>query len=396
VRQRSPLTFGLVRNSARPYSRFVRRIVLTLVLVGCGARTPLGTIASTQPETCTPKAPSCDHWVLGDDHLIEPFGAGLVLGPIAATECGALISWEKGTGASFGWKTTRLTPDGSRSDEPDHTTFPDAVGDQRMWLAARGSRIAAMLGDAPCRFVPLDAHGANAGTVVQTGDTLGACRDLMATNDGYSFLSTPTGELFNLDSVGALTSQTALNDLSTRTVWNRARLDDGSFILNSFSEDSVAVVYKTWLRHFDSKGAPLADEVLLDSKVAPVHVAQSASGLLVAWQWSALEVLPTNRDGIAVGSRVDIPMAGPPYGMELVSLPNGDAMALSIELSGHDFSVTAHQLTPTSAPRVPPLTLPFHPANQIEAVVSPSGDVLIAYLESATHDLHVQSLTCVP
>lgn len=383
----------------------MRRTALAIVLVGCGARTPLGTTVSEQADTCAPKPPSCDHWVIGADHLIErartPTEA-LELGVAAATNCGVLLSWRRVVGgfpanATSHLETTRLAPDGSRTDEPNHTTFSNDEGEPNIWLAARGSRVAAMQGDHPCAFVPLDGHGANAGPVVQTADRFGACRDLVATDEGFSFLAaTSNGELFNLDSAGALRARTVLNVPSTRSVWNRAVVDDGSFILDSFSADPTPVAYTTWLRHFDMKGAPLADEVVVDSKVAPLHIAQSGSGLLVAWQWSALEVLPTNRDGVAVGPRVDVTRGARPYGLELVSLPNGDVMALSVELGGHDFSVTAHQLTPTGAPRPPALVLPFHPADQIKAVVSPNGGVLIAYLETATHDLHVESLTCVP
>ena len=365
----------------------MRRIALTLLLVGCGARTPLGTSVSTQPETCQPKPPRCDHWVLGADHLIEPSRPteGLsIYSAAVATDCGVLISWERAP-----WETTRLAPDGSRTDEPNHTTFSHQVG-EKMWLAAHGSTIAAMQQGSgpqgsPCVFVPLDVHGANAGAVVQTSDVTGSCRDLAATDAGFSFLSaTGRGELFNVDATGALLAQTALNVPSTRSVWDRAMLDDGSFILNSFSEDFLTDVYTTWLRHFDSKGAP-------------VHVAQSGSGLLVVWQWSALEVVPTNRHGVETGQRVDIAMTGPPYGVSVVSLPNGDVMALSVELGGHDFNVTVHQLAPSGLPRGTSLTLPIHPEQStLTPVVSPNGDLLIAYLENATHDLRVQSLTCVP
>ena len=135
-------------------------------------RTPLGT--STEPETCTPKPPSCDHWVLGANHLIasasptEEFG----LGSSTATDCGVLLSWERITlgppRTTAHIETIRLAPDGSRTTEPNHTTFLDGASD-RMGLAARGTRIAAMQGWS-CLFVPLDAHGANAGAVVQTGD----------------------------------------------------------------------------------------------------------------------------------------------------------------------------------------------------------------------------------
>lgn len=363
-------------------------MALMLVLVGCGARTPLGTVVSTQAETCTPTPPSCDHWTLGADHLIE--SNVVSVGSAVSTDCGVLISWQGGTSS---WKTTLLAPDGSRTSEPDHTVLESASAP--LWLARRGTRVGAALDDRGCSFVPLDVRGASTGAVVETA---GSCSDLAATADGFSSLSREQGGvLVDLDSTGALTSRVSLNVPSTRAAWSRAVLDDGTFVLGSFSEDPATVVYTTWLRHFDAKGAPLADEVVVDSKVAPVHIAASSSGLLVAWQWSALEVLPTNRDGVEVGPRVDVPMSGPPYGLSLTSLPNGDVMALSVELASNEYSVTAHQLSPTGTPRAPGSKLPFHPVEprDLAAVVGPNGDVLIVYSDVTTRDLHVQSMTCV-
>ncbi len=362
-------------------------------------RTPLGT--SIEPVTCAPKRPNCDHWVLGANHLIasasptEEFS----LGAAVPTDCGVLLSWERIT-AGPPWETlhqetTRLAPDGSRTNEPNHTTFLDGEGD-RIWLAARGSRIAAMQGY--CLFVPLDAHGANTSAVVQTADLYGQCGDLGATDDGFSFLTAnATGELVSVDSAGALVARTALNVPSTRELWSRAMLDDGSFILYSFTFQHPAappgVQYTSWLRHFDSKGVPLADDVEIDATAAPLHVAQSGSGLLVAWQGSTLEALPTNRDGVPTGPRANVPLTGFHYEQSLVALPNGDVMALSLD---GNFEVTAHQLAPTGTPRGPGLTLPFHSAPTFTPIMSPSGDLLIAYVDLNAHDVRVQSLTCLP
>lgn len=367
-------------------------------------RTPLGT--STEPGTCGPKRPSCDHWVLGADHLIasasptEQFSVGAAV----ATDCGVLLSWQRITLGppltTSREETTRLAPDGSRTSDLNHTTFPDGPGGDQIWLAALGSRIAEVHGYQRCLFVRLDSDGRNDGPILQSPDIVSSCMDLAATADGFSFVAPlSNGDLFSLDAAGAIVTRTALNVPSTRNLLGRTMLDDGSFILNSFAQTPVAppsapVQYSSWLRHFDSRGVPLADEVEIDWIAAPLQVTQSGLGLLlVAQHWGSLDVLATNPDGVPTGQRVHVPLPAPSYERSLVALPNGDVMALSMD---NEFNLTAHQLAPSGTPRDLGLTLPFRPAPNFMSVVSPNGDLLIAYVDINAHDVRVQSLTCVP
>ena len=404
------------------------RVGSVLVLgfaIACGARTPLGAdqgsasadggivdgavgLSCTPDASATPRAP-CTSWKLvGADQVIAPppgTGAALGLSTPIVSGCGVVTGWYTSTGRdppfTVTWSTRSIAFDGTPGT--DVFSHP-ALTTQTMYatvmsLAANGASAAGLIADAMgCRFVPLDANGGDAGQVVVLG-TLG-CGAIAADGDGFSYL-TPSAQsatpatLNRVNARGAARSSTALAMPAGRALWDRLVLDDGSFLVNSFREDTATGNYTDWLQHFDAQGAALASEnVVINANTAPVLLAPSATGLLAAWDRSAVNVVSLDRDGRENGLVQLVSTTAALYGTLLVPVSGGDVLLLWWQDGTGRYDLFAQAMSPSGLPRGPATMLKSQSAAaRFYAVADPRGDR--AVLVFADDGVRAAELACV-
>jgi hypothetical protein len=390
-------------------------IISLVAATACGARTPLESSASPAdggfvvgpfdsgsdaPVVCTPTAPlsppPCKSWRAAGDGttFVAPpaRNSGNQISAAIAFGCDVLVGWSTQTFSrpeTLAWSTRVLGFDGSPRTEvlshPALTTMTENSG--AMSLATSGASVAGLAADSTgCHFLPLDARGADGGDAVEEGSD--DCLGLAAEVDGFSYVTrskqggTPA-DLVRIDARGAVRARTTLPVPSGRVAWDRFVFDDDSFVLYTFREDPATGKYSNWLQHFTGRGAPLAPERDVDANTAPVHVAATATGMLAAWTWSSVNLVPLTRDGTIAGALRPVPVAGPLYGMTLASVPNGDAILFWDEATPtNDFKLFVQAIAPDGVPRAPAtLVRTTRSSSGVFVVVAPQGDRALVVFE---------------
>jgi hypothetical protein len=401
----------------------MRRVDVLLLLMGgvtaCGARTPLEVASSiadgggvdASAACAPPPSPPgpCTSWqVAGADQLVSAssgVGDAIGLGDVVSTECGVLVAWytlSAPNAETLSWSTRSIGFDGAPRAPVEahpsltlHTTTSGAIS-----LATNGARGAALEEDSSgCHFLALDADGADVGATAPQAAF--ACSALAAESDGFSYLipsaqgETPVA-LARVDAQGALRDTTPLTVASNRALWDRYVFDDGTFLLDTFDEDPTTGVYTDWLQSFDARGHSLAPGVAVTANTAPVWVAATAAGALAGWESTAVALVPVTRNGEAFGPVQTQPATGPLYGMTLASVPNGDAMLLSLVLdAGDQFDLYAQAVAPDGSARsAATLIRTSQEQSRVYAVVAPAGDRALLVFEDG--GVRTLPLTCVP
>ncbi len=401
--------------------REMRRADVLFLLAGsvtaCGARTPLEVPSSIAdggaPDASaacveTSPAPPCTSWqVAGADQLVSAssgIGDAIGLGDVVSAGCGALVAWytlSAPNAETLSWSTRSVGFDGAPRAPIEahpsltlHTTSSGAIS-----LATNGARAAGLEEDSSgCHFLALDADGADVGAMAPQATS--ACSALAAESDGFSYLSpsaqgeTPVA-LARIDAQGVLRATTPLMVPPNRALWDRYVFDDGTFLLDTFAEDANGV-YTDWLQRFDARGNPLAPESVVGANTAPVWVAATAMGALAGWEWSTVSLVPVTRDGAPSGPVQTEPATGALYGMTLASVPNGDAMLLSLVLDGaSEFDLYAQAVAPDGSARgTATLIRTSQEQSRIYAIVAPAGDRALLVFEDG--GVRTLPLTCVP
>jgi len=321
-----------------------------------------------------------------------PPNSAIDISDVLANGCDVLVAWYTTTASrprGLAWSTRVLAFDGSPRTEVQTHPALAAVTESggEMSLATNRANIAGLVTDETgCRFVPLAANGADAGDTVREGPN--RCLGLAAESDGFSYLTTSTQggtpvDLVRVDARGAVRDRTTLVVPAKRAAWARFNFEDGSFVVNTFREDPQTGNYTDWLQHFAAQGAPLAPERDVGANTAPVQVASTATGLLAAWSWSSVDLAPLTRNGVMAGALQSVPLAGPLYGLSLVSVPNGDAMLFWTENTrANDFNLFVQAIAPDGTPRAPArLFRTTRSTSVVRVVVAPEGDRALVVLE---------------
>ncbi len=311
---------------------------------------------------------------------------GIVLATPVASTCGVIAAWYTvARGGTVSYSTRSIAFDGTlQSDVFAHPALSvEEIGSENMTLAVNsdGSIGALLVDTAGCRFVPLDANGAERGDVV--GYAYYGCRKFAASADGFSLFvqSAQTGamaDLVGLDARGMRRTSATLYGRAGHQVWDRLVFDDGSFLLHSLLLDPITYRRSHWVQHFDTAGAALSSDFELKGVDASVlFLAPSATGALAAWSSLANSLVPLDRDGRTTGPIQMVPTKERVYEMSLVAVPNGDVLLVwqESDITRHsDFFVQA--FAPNGQPRGAATLLKQQMPNlgYFGAVVESSGD----------------------
>lgn len=363
-------------------------------------------LAHEREASCAASGPAapCVRWeAAGPSALIAgptPIDEARQLTSIVPSGCGLVVAWYRLSGSPFpdtlSFETREIDWSGAPSgDVHAHPALTvTSTGSGNMELAERGGALAAIVSTSPggCRFVPLDASGADRGAPVTV--SVPFCTALQLTDEGYSLLASAAdgrtpGVLVRMDPAGAAIAMTTLDVPPGRVQWSRARRDDGSFILYTFSEDPITIVYSGWLQQFDARGVALAPEVELGVNAVPVQLAPTPGGAVAAWETATSGGLPLQTRAIHADARPagpirDLPARGAQYGLVLTSTPDGGALAMWLE--DHfdeppDWRLLVQALGPDAAPRgEPSRVLEGVNASGMRVLVEGSGErALVVY-----------------
>jgi hypothetical protein len=391
-------------------------VAVSAPLVACGARTGLLVPTGISPESdagsiedasvgpiCSPSLDAgppatCSSWSAGSEVTVSPGGTIEQMAyftSVVPSGDGVLATWFTLTGeASATWVTQRLGFDGvPLGPARNHLSFSTDGGvfTDVMSLAGNGCAFAGVVDDPQngCRFLPLDGDGSETGPVVSpTAPTSHACWDLGASTAGGFSMLTATGsetspvQLLSVDATGkAGASATLLPDMSVG-LSPRLVLRDGSFLLSTFAEvDSGALA--TDMRHFAADGTLLAGPFQIsDTAYSIVYMAETASGVLAAWQGDANEmesviVAALDHDGklLAPPAPVVASENDALYGFAIGATPGGDAIvAWQALVNGSMFNLQVQALAPDGTPRGGPTNIGTYDAlGTIRPVVSADG-----------------------
>jgi hypothetical protein len=401
----------------------MQRAAVLLVLAGgvaaCGARTPLdvssaivdgGDVDASTACVVTPPSPPgpCTSWqVAGPGQLVSAssgVGDAIGLGDVVSTGCGVLVAWytlSAPNDETLSWSTRSVGFDGAplAPIEAHPSLTLRTVTSGSISLATNGASVAGLEADSSgCHFLALDAEGADVGAMVPQASP--ACGALAPESDGFSYMApsaqwdTPVA-LARIDARGVLRDTTPLMVAAERAFWDRYVFDDGTFLLDTFAEDATGA-YADWLQHFDARGNPLAPESNVGANTSPVWLAGTATGVLAGWEWSTVSLVPVTQDGAPSGPVQTEPAGGPLYGMTLASVPNGDAMVLSLVLNAaNEFELYVQAAAPDGSARgAATLVRTSQEQSRVYAVVAPAGDRALLVFEDG--GVRTLPLTCVP
>jgi hypothetical protein len=338
--------------------------------------------------------------------------AGDTLGSVVALGCGVLIAWTRSTyfsenNQTLTWYTLVASYDGTAPGSAIHHNALDVqskVSGGIEVAAGAGGAGALVVDEFGGRFLPLDANGADRGPVQTLADGFGY--SLAGGPTSFSYLvatggqgDTPT-RLVTIDPTGAPLSSRDLGDPGGRALWSRVVRSDGSFLLDTFFEDSVTTVYTDWLQGYDAQGNALAPPVATGANTAPVLLAATEKGALSSWWFSAPTFVPVDSTGAATGPAQTAQFTQAPYGQDVASMPNGDVL---VALLGEDQSTTPSPWTIAVQERAPdgsargdlsPFTGPpdqFQPGDVAIVAAPDSGHALIVYVNQG---IHTQPIEC--
>jgi hypothetical protein len=389
--------------------------ILFLLLAGstaCGARTPLEVIGSSTladggvvggPDAtaaCTTPTPvpagPCSGWRAdGAEQVVSAtptIDSAIGLGDAVAAGCGVLTAWYTLTppnAQTLSWSTRSVGFDGApRAPIEAHPSLTlQTTGSGAFSLATNGANVAGLEVDSSgCRFLALDTDGAEVGPITPQKDV--GCGAIAAEGDGFSYLSPSGGggtpvTLNRVDAHGVLRSSRMLPIGPGRALWGRYVYDDGTFLLNTFAEDPMTTVYTDWLQRFGAGGDIVGGEVIVGANTAPVWLAATSTGVLAGWEWSAVNLVPLDRNGTRTGPPQAHMTTGALYGMTIVPVPNGDALLLWLVLDADNgFSLFAQAVAPDGTARAPAtLIRKSKDQSRVYAVVAPEGDRALLVLQ---------------
>jgi hypothetical protein len=271
-------------------------------------------------------------------------------------------------------------------------------------LAAGAGGAAALAVDQNgCRFLPLDETGADRGPPATLGEF--DCVSLAGTATSFSLLyaqaaTTPT-TLLTVDGNGAPLSSRALGDAPMRVLWGRLVRTDGTFLLNTFAEDSATTIYTDWLQGFDSQGNALSSSVATAANIAPVLLAETQLGALAAWSFADVAFEPVDGTGAPLGPPQSTHVSQSMYGEALASMANGDVLAtlLVLDSPSNVWTILVQERAPDGTARGgfssfsgPPDS--FQP-DTVKVLVAPDGEhALLVYTDEATPGIHTLPIAC--
>jgi hypothetical protein len=392
---------------------------LILALAACGARTGLLVPSTgTGPESdagadaepiedasvgpiCTPSldagpTPTCTSWRAGSEVTVSPGGTIEQMAyftSVVPSGDGVLATWFTLTGDSEGatWVTQRLGFDGMPlGPVRHHLAFSTDGGiyTDVMSLAGNGCAFGGVV-DYPlngCRFLPLDGDGRETGPAVSP--TADVCFDLGASSSGgFSMITGSSSEaspvqLLTVDATGKAGATATLLPSMSAGLSPRLVLRDESFLLSTFLEvDSGALAID--MRHFAADGTLLAGPFAISNTAySIVYMAETAGGVLAAWQGDANEketvfVAALDHDGrlLAMPAPVVASENDALYGFALGGAPGGDALvAWQSLVNGSMFNLQVQALAPDGSPRGGPTNIGTYDAlGTIRPVVSADG-----------------------
>jgi hypothetical protein len=395
-------------------------LALVVGIGGCGARTGFDELPlSARPDASGPDASACasggaSHapcasWkAAGPDRILA---AGGRLGSVIPVGCGVLVSWvaESNPGtrnSQLDWYTLLATFDGAAAGPTRrHPSLSDmSLQSATFELAAGAGGAAALAVDGSgCRFLPLDETGADRGPPVTFGQF--DCVSLAGTAASYSLLytrdtTTPT-TLLTVDGNGAPLTSRTLADAPMRVLWGRLVRSDGSFLLNTFAENSTTGVYTDWLQGFDSQGNALSSSVATAADIAPVLLAETQRGALAAWSYGDVAFEPVDGTGAPLGPPQSMPLSQSIYGESLASRANGDVLStlLVLDSPSNVWTILVQERAPDGTGRGgfsafsgPPDG--FQP-DTVQVLDAPDGEhALLVYTDEANPGIHTLPIAC--
>lgn len=356
-------------------------------------------LAHERERSCASSEPTrpCTRWEAAGDPVAlsampSPYDAQSITSAVPSG-CGVVVSWYVLSGHPFAdtlaFETREIDWSGApAADVVPHPALTTATnGSGAMELASRDGAVGAVVSTSPggCRFVALDGHGADRAAPVPLPGTW--CLGLESTAEGFSTLmasetGTTPGTLVRVDPNGAPLGTTALDVPAGRALWSRARMDDGTFVLYTFSEDPITAIYSGWLQHLDARGGALAPEVELGVNGVPVQLAATQDGAVSGWETALPGGLPAqvraiDTDARPMGDPMDLPASGALYG--LVLAPTPDRAVIAMWLEDHfdempSWRLRTMVLGPDARPRgEPTLVLTGTNAIGMRLLVDPSG-----------------------
>jgi len=405
---------------------------LLLVSVACGARSELhvnpvdaavvptagdaGIPSCASPDASPP--PTCSTWqVAGPDRLISEATNGATasgtLGSVIPVGCGVMLSWTTSTyldpqTSELTFTTRTVAFDGTTTGPENlHTSLSVASQSSgSIELAASPTGVGALVDDEyDCRFLALDATGADDGSPVTQQDS-GCIALASLASGGFSYLvadgpegSTPT-TLVAIDGHGAPVSTRPLGDAPAYALWGRLVYGDGSFLLNEFREDPTTEIYTGLLQHFDAQGSSLSPPVAQPMNAAPLLLATTPSGALSSW-WtsdSAAAFVPLDPSGAEAGAVTSVPFYDAPYGEALASTPSGDVVVTLLEdaIEMNDtWTIYVQERASDGTPRGSLLALPspiggFDPGDVTPIVAADGVHALVLYVNGGIHTVPLQ------
>jgi hypothetical protein len=395
-------------------------LALVAGIGGCGARTgfdegpprPGSQDASGPGASClsggATHAPCASWKAAGPYRILAPGGQ---LGSVIPVGCDVLIGWVAGSPSGMNniqldWYTLLATFDGAAAGPTRrHPSLSDVTAASATFeLAAGAGGAAAMAVDQNgCRFLPLDETGADRGPPVTLGEF--DCVSLAGTAASFSLLytrdaNTPT-TLLTVDGSGAILSSRTLADAPMRVLWSRLVRSDGSFLLNTFAEDSTTAVYTDWLQGFDSQGNALASSFTSAADIAPVLLAETQRGALAAWSFGYVAFEPVDGTGAPLGPPQSTPLSQSIYGEALASMANGDVLAtvLVLDSPSNAWTILVQERGPDGTERGgfsafsgPPDG--FQP-DTVQVLAAPDGGhALLVYTDEANPGIHTLPIAC--
>jgi hypothetical protein len=305
------------------------------------------------------------------------------VGDVIPSGCGALAAWSTRTLATNALEcSTRLVGfDGSALGSPiAHPSLGSITeASASISLATNGSGFGALeVDETGSRFLAMDPEGHEQGAAISLGAD--NCMSLEALDGAWSFLrgapslSTP-GALDVLDPATGKETTTPLAIPAGQALWERLRFDDGSFLIDSFREDSTGAD-TTWLAPFAKDGAAIGPQLVVpDVHTAPVWLVVTKDGALAAWWSGSFFALPIDRFGAPTGPLQTVVADKDIYELVVLPVPDGDVLAAWTELEpSNDFATYVVALAPDGTPRGP-ATLVASPAGEarLRGVVEPNG-----------------------
>src|SRR5215472_3331778 len=348
---------------------------ITLLPLGCGARSPLGGPSFDEelpgadggvvlPDGAAAPAKLCPAWVATHPPVQLSNTASIMeLQSALGTSSGVLVGYadEQFPPVDPRWHA-RLVSYGTATLGDESSLMPrnsSQLGWTGVSLAQGNGRIAAVASDQVngMFFVPIDQNGAPTGAPTRTPGDPG--RYLLGTSTGFSALRSafdPSGlrhspvELASLDASGQVLGSRTILDASVPVDWYwRFGLADGSFVIVWAASDACPGCRTVRGQHFSESGVAMASVARLHDFGANEYgnytAAATSTGFLLAWSEGGppnpIEFVgePFDPDGVPTGGATHFAKFPGPNAplFALATAPGGDLRAAWVDdsLSQH-------------------------------------------------------------